>query len=252
MQDQIDTHVSDIKAALENGGYSNKNLISETPSGEITNPIIIKNEELPDIVAEIGKKIVTDINVLKIPCEAVTDLKEGEAIASKLFRMLTIIKKMKILSGSGMSANQLGINKRVCVINVKEPIYLINPIIVNPEGECNYFEGCLSFPTKGVKTKRYTTFSVKADNLENELYFDVSDLVKTNELYSDDVFEAMTIQHEIDHLNGITMFDRKLKPILSNKIYGRNDKVTISNDIEEKVIKYKNFDIYKNNGFHIL
>ena len=68
--------------------------------------------------------IVTDKNKLKNPCEVVA-LTEGEEIGVRLLHELRQSK-----NGIGLAANQIGINKRVCVINVKEPIILINPEIV--------------------------------------------------------------------------------------------------------------------------
>ena len=64
--------------------------------------------------------IVTDKNKLKTPCEIVS-LKDGEEIAARLLHELRQSE-----SGIGLAANQIGINKRVCLINVKEPIVLIN------------------------------------------------------------------------------------------------------------------------------
>ena len=59
-------------------------------------------------------KIITDEAALKIPCDRIKSLKEGEEIANILFDMLTKIKK-----GIGLAANQIGINKRVCVLQFK-------------------------------------------------------------------------------------------------------------------------------------
>ena len=60
-----------------------------------------------------------------------------------------------------------------------------------------------------------------------------------------EAFECACVQHEIDHLDGITMFDRKPKPqtivngINAPKKIGRNEKVTITDGSETKVLKYK-------------
>jgi peptide deformylase len=70
---------------------------------------------------------------------------EGEAIAVKLLNELTNSK-----SGIGLAAPQIGITKRVCVVNVKEPIVLINPEIIESDGEFIFKEGCLSYPKKVV------------------------------------------------------------------------------------------------------
>ena len=82
--------------------------------------------------------------------------------------------------------------------------------------------------------KRNVSIKVKADNHKEVLSFS-ADSKEMN-----DAFECVCVQHEIDHLDGITMFDRKfVKPAaVSNKI-GRNEKVTITKGTESKVLKYK-------------
>ena len=72
--------------------------------------------------------IVTDKNKLTTPCEVVS-LKEGEDIAANL------LQELRQTNGIGIAANQIGINKRVCIVNVPtanntEPIILINPRII--------------------------------------------------------------------------------------------------------------------------
>ena len=80
---------------------------------------------------------------------------------------------------------------------------------------------------------------VEADNHDSRLSFS-ADSKEIN-----DAFECVCVQHEIDHLNGITMFDREFKqePVVKGvnaplKI-GRNEKVTITKGSESKVLKYK-------------
>ena len=68
--------------------------------------------------------IVTDKNKLTTPCEFVS-IEDGEEIGVRLLHELRQSE-----SGIGLAANQIGINKRVCVVNVKEPLVLINPKIV--------------------------------------------------------------------------------------------------------------------------
>jgi peptide deformylase len=177
--------------------------------------------------------IVKDINQLKEKCLPTSALSygEGEDIAKRLLEELSNSK-----NGIGLAANQIGINKRVCVINVKEePLILINPEIIERSKETFVFpEGCLSFPNKHVRTIRNTSIKVKADNHDEELTFsaDSKDFK--------DAFECACVQHEIDHLDGITMFDREFKqePIKVNKI-GRNEKVTLTKGSESKIIKFK-------------
>ena len=95
------------------------------------------------------REIVTEINKLQSPCKIVPSIEEGERIAAEL---LQILNKSK--SGIGLAANQIGINKRVCVVNVNEPLVFINPTITKREGDINFIEGCLSFPKQSVKTKK--------------------------------------------------------------------------------------------------
>ena len=176
--------------------------------------------------------IIKDKNKLTTPCEIVT-LKEGEEIAIRLLHELRTSEQ----SGIGLAANQIGINKRVCVINVKEPLVLINPEIIERSKEEFIFpEGCLSFPNKKVRTKRNVSIKVKADNHRETLSFS-ADSKEVN-----DAFECVCVQHEIDHLDGITMFDRefKLEPIKrESKKIGRNEKVMITKGSESKTLKYK-------------
>ena len=176
--------------------------------------------------------IIKDKNKLKIKCEEVTDFEEAEKIAAELLDNLSSSK-----TGIGLAANQIGYNKRVCVVNVKEPLVLINPKIIDKSSETFIFpEGCLSFPNKKVKTKRYVSVSVECDNLESSLFF------TADSANIEDALECACIQHEIDHLDGITMFDRQVKGITikrESKKIGRNDKVTITKGTESKVLKYK-------------
>ena len=151
--------------------------------------------------------------------------------------------------GVGLSANQIGINKRVCVINVKEPLVLINPKIVEKSKEQFVFpEGCLSFPNDKIKTTRYQDIVVEADNHQGRLSF------SANSKDINDAFECVCVQHEIDHLDGITMFDREFKqmPIKrEGKKIGRNEKVTITKGTESKVLKYKKAHNLLNQGWVI-
>ena len=174
--------------------------------------------------------IITEISKLQTICESVSSIEEGEEIGAQLLKELTESK-----SGIGLAANQIGINKRVCIVNVKEPIVLINPKIVEKSEDKFIFpEGCLSFPKKYIRTERYVSVTVETDNHDSKLSFsaDSKDM--------DRAFECACVQHEIDHLDGITMFDRKfVKPAaVSNKI-GRNEKVTIEKGSDSKVLKYK-------------
>lgn len=136
------------------------------------------------------KQVILNNDLLSLPCEPV-GLEEGNAIAQILLDSLPDY-------GVGIAANQLGIQKNVCLVNVEKPIILINPKIVKAEGSTHFLEGCLSFPGKSVLTERFTSVTVIADNHEEPLNFNEENLL-----------ECVCAQHEIDHLNGITMFDRQ-------------------------------------------
>ena len=176
--------------------------------------------------------IITDKNKLKQKCIEVTDFKEAEKIAAELLSELSNSKK-----GIGLAANQIGYDKRICVVNVKEPLVLINPKIIDKSKETFVFpEGCLSFPNKKIKTQRYVSVSVECDNIDSTLFF-TADSDKL-----EDALECACVQHEIDHLDGITMFDRQVKGNTikrETKKIGRNQKVTITKGSESKVLKYK-------------
>ena len=78
-------------------------------------------------------------------------VEEGLEIATELFQILN-----KRKDGIGLAANQVGINAQVAVVNVREPLVLINPKIISKTNEIPYYEGCLSYPGKGVHTKGRT------------------------------------------------------------------------------------------------
>lgn len=175
--------------------------------------------------------IITEESKIKTLCEEVKTVEEGEKIGAQLLKELTESE-----NGIGLAANQIGINKRVCVVNVKEPLVLINPRITEKSEETFIFpEGCLSFPNKHIRTKRNISVTVEADNHKGKLVFtaESSDV--------NDAFETACVQHEIDHLDGITMFDRQhiQEPYKATKTPGRNERVTITDGKDTKELKWK-------------
>ena len=166
-------------------------------------------------------------------------VEEGYEIARELFQILN-----KRGDGIGLAANQVGIDASVAVVNVKEPIVLVNPKIVRKEEETRYYEGCLSFPKKGCHTKRYKIVEVKVDNMESNMTFGAGD----TDL---DLLESVCVQHEIDHLNGMRILDRAIELTIRRdkpKI-GRNQLVTIKKDDEEQTLKYKKIQKYLDDGW---
>lgn len=105
--------------------------------------------------------------------------------------------------GVGLAANQVGVLKRIFVIDIAdedEPsnlITFINPEIIEMDGEQVFSEGCLSFPGASEDIKRAATVKVRALALDGQSF----------ELEADGLL-AVAIQHENDHLNGVLMIDK--------------------------------------------
>jgi len=184
-------------------------------------------------------------------------VEEGLTIATKLFEILN-----KRKDGIGLAANQVGIDARVAVLNVREPLILINPEIISKEVEIPYYEGCLSFPKKGCHTKRYETIEVKTAQEEGSWIFSGVDKgdagmgswerdkkTQGKELRT---LEAVCVQHEIDHLNGMRILDRMVDTTIRNeRRIGRNNLVTIKRGDAVKVLKYKKAQKFLNDGWVI-
>ena len=204
-------------------------------------------------------KIVTDTIKLK---KVVTDLpknkSEEEVISAALF---TALEKEK---GFGLSANQIGVDKRMCVINIKEPMVLVNPKIVKRSEEAvQYIESCLSLPKtmrKPKNTVRSISITVETDNLGTvEFGPDEKDKIGTeghNYFGDEGLLECVVAQHEIDHLDGILITDSirayNIQRV-SEKKYGRNDKVMVkSPDGETDFMKYKKAVPLLEKGYQIV
>lgn len=202
-------------------------------------------------------KIVTNKNQLHRPCSPVATVEEGMEIANKLIETLDELKY-----GIGLSANQIGIQKTVSVIRLKdEPhLILINPQIIERSDERVIFaEGCLSLPGKISNTLRSVKIVVSTLNHANPLPFSADTLPVTNATIDSDkgLLKAVCIQHEIDHLNGRLMIDDGIRIILPPKRvevkHGRNDKVMISKGDDTKYIKYKHaLELVETDGWKLL
>ncbi len=102
--------------------------------------------------------------------------------------------------GVGLAATQVNVHLRVIVIDVSEnkdqPMCLINPEIIERNGEKENEEGCLSVPGFFEKIKRTERIKVKAMNRDGQWYeFEATDLL------------AVCVQHEMDHLEGKLFVD---------------------------------------------
>ena len=171
---------------------------------------------------------------------------EGLSIAKDLFNILNERK-----DGIGLAANQVGIDAAVAVVNVREPLILINPVIKEQWDEIDYYEGCLSYPKHGIHTKRYKNIIIQTEQEEGGWYFSGAETTQEvkgtweeegkKQDQEQRILEAICVQHEIDHLNGITIHDRENKPepIITKQKYGRNEIVGITDGKDYKEIKYK-------------
>ncbi len=128
--------------------------------------------------------------------------KEIKEITPKLKMLIEdMLDTMHQAEGVGLAAPQIGILKRLVVIDVSpegdSPIILINPEILATDGEQTGEEGCLSVPGKSGVVTRPNYVKVKAMNENMEEF-----IVEGSELL------ARALCHEIDHLNGVLYVDK--------------------------------------------
>ena len=123
---------------------------------------------------------------------------------SKDLKNLTddMFKTMYENSGIGLAAPQVGILKRIVVIDLQEddkklPLIFINPQIIEACGSTTFEEGCLSVPGYHEVVKRKKDVTVKFQDLEGK-----EQVINATGLL------AICLQHEIDHLNGILFIDQ--------------------------------------------
>jgi peptide deformylase len=131
--------------------------------------------------------------VLEKPAETITDFDTPElhALVADMF------ESMYAAHGVGLAAPQIGVSKRIAVIDVtfkEDPaakLVLINPEIVKLDGKISESEGCLSIPEFRENVTRAKRATVRAQDAKGEFW------EKTGE-----ELLARAFQHEIDHLNG--------------------------------------------------
>lgn len=130
--------------------------------------------------------------------------REVEVIDDKIQELIDdMIETMHKYNGVGLAAVQVGVLKRIVVIDLYDdngPIVLINPVIVKTKGEQEVEEGCLSFPNEFAKVIRPAELTAEYTNREGKRM-----RVKAKELL------AQAISHEVDHLNG-ELFIEKIIP----------------------------------------
>jgi peptide deformylase len=153
--------------------------------------------------------VVAPNPILRAKCELVApgEIRQFKSTAKQMARL------MYKSQGCGIAAPQVGISKRIVVIDVtppdedgevrdKNPVFLINPVIRRLWGEKEVCEeGCLSIPGIKIPIERLSNIEVEALDLEGEPF-----------VIEAEGFGARALQHEIDHLEGTTMFEH-LGPI---------------------------------------
>lgn len=129
--------------------------------------------------------------------------REVEIIDDKIQQLIDdMIETMHKYNGVGLAAVQVGILKRVVVIDTYEddgPIALINPVILKTKGEREVEEGCLSFPNKFAKVIRPEEVVAEYTDRNGKRI-----KVKAKELL------AQAICHELDHLDGEIFVDKMI------------------------------------------
>jgi len=150
--------------------------------------------------------------ILSEECEPVEEVTpEVKTLIRNMFA--TMYEK----NGVGLSANQVGVKKRIFVMDTSNSgsrrKAFINPIILSYKNHERFREGCLSFPDVFAFVKRPTEITVSAlDEEGKEVVISLSGI------------EAICFQHELDHLNGITFYDH-LSQLQKNLVKKRIQKL---------------------------
>jgi peptide deformylase len=149
------------------------------------------------------KIVVAPDPVLRTKCQPVLP-EELPKLAKKAEQMAKLMYKAE---GCGLAAPQVGIAKRLIVVDTAprgedkdftpNPVFLVNPVITRLDGEkAVASEGCLSLPGISIDIERSQFIEIDALDLDgDEIHIEAEG------------FSARALQHELDHLDGITMFE---------------------------------------------
>lgn len=136
-------------------------------------------------------KFYPDPVLKKVAIEVDEVNEEIKSLVSELF------DTMRRYQGAGLAAPQIGISKRICIIEYNNLSYtLINPTILEKRGSMVSTEGCLSFPGIVLTHERPEYIKVESLDLDNKKV-----------IYEVQGIYAHIFSHEIDHLDGITFID---------------------------------------------
>lgn len=148
-------------------------------------------------------------------------LKESEPTLRKTSREVTeitpriitllddMIETLHDANGAGLAAPQVGVLRRVVIVETEETglVELINPVIIESEGEQEELEGCLSIPGEWGYTHRPMKVTVKALNRQGEEF-----------TITGEGLAARAFCHEIDHLDGILYKDKAVHMLTPEEI----------------------------------
>lgn len=129
---------------------------------------------------------------LKKVCDPVENFDHIEDIANEMAEI------MYRNNGMGLAANQVGLNMRLFLMDRGGHLMVfVNPRVLQSSGDSYEAEGCLSFPGVRERVKRASTVLIEAQDAKGSTFRETFHR-----------YEARCVLHEIDHLNGITWFDR--------------------------------------------
>ena len=143
-------------------------------------------------------------SVLRKTCRPV------ESITPRILRLLDdMVETMRDADGCGLAAPQVGVLRRIAVVEVEdgEVFEFINPEIIEREGQQNEMEGCLSLPEQWGITDRPMKVTVRAMNRLGEIF-----------TVSGEGLKARAFCHEIDHLDGILFKDNAIHMLSREEI----------------------------------
>ncbi|MDD9975442.1 MAG: peptide deformylase [Candidatus Poribacteria bacterium] len=167
----------------------------DTPASEVSGEdIVVLRETAPLQLRYYGDP------VLRKRAEPVAEITEAERqLAEQMLETLYATG-----NGIGLAATQVGVLKRVIIVDIGEeddeeyePLVLFNPELLSSDGEIVAEEGCLSIPDVTADVKRPESIVVEGVNLQREAI----------RIEADGLL-ARVLQHEIDHLNGVLFIDR--------------------------------------------
>ena len=161
-------------------------------------PLVIAPDPRLSICSEPIDKV--DDNIRKLMDDMVETMHENEGIGLAAVQ-IGVHKRVLVMDFSESSKRYEETEPSICGVDLTKPIYMANPEVISESKEQNiYEEGCLSFPTQSALVTRPKLVKVRyLDYNNNEQIMECDELLST------------CVQHEIDHLNGIVFIDHLSK-----------------------------------------